>query len=119
MLDLFLRAADREAMWSAYHAAGLTRPVAEADAGDTIEIDGVHHAPAMASHHWSLDDGIAIVVTPAETDPETGAVTTPAVMSTLWHANLRLLADAATIRAALLEAGAEEVSPATPQRVFG
>lgn len=66
------------------------------------------------NHRWALDWNIPITLVPAVLDAN-GEVTTPAVMSGDFHANLKILDPDALLD---FPFGIESVNPVNPQREF-
>ena len=96
MIDLFLRAADRNAMLAGLRAAGFTAEVPADDAPDdalavtTEEGDPPaevtrYYVPVTASHAHSLVMPVTVVVTPAVIAAD-GTVVDPAVLDARYHA---------------------------------
>lgn len=69
---------------------------------------------AFYNHRWALDWNIPITLVPAVLDAN-GEVTTPAVMSGDFHANLKILDPDALLD---FPFGIESVNPVNPQREF-
>jgi hypothetical protein len=58
------------------------------DATDRLRTDGQSQNPDGSVFGWSIDEVGVCVETPAEIDPETGEVTTPAVMADGYWVNV-------------------------------
>lgn len=128
---LRIKAADRDALTAALKAcgAGFTVEVPASEAPDTaLSVTTEEGDPAVevtryyviveASHRHAIIHGLSFDTAPAVLDEE-GAVVTPAVLATGYHADLTGDHEQSVIQAILEANGVTVLDPSTPQHVIG